>query len=680
MVEAWIADDPDAGDRAESQALLDRAFADAGTGDGPGGDAGSGLDAGTGAGTAIDTGSGPDADAVAELRDRFAGRLKFGTAGLRGAVAAGPNRMNRAVVRAATAAVAGWLLGSCPDSARDALGSGVARGLDVGVVVGCDARHRSAEFADEVAGVLAGAGITVHVLPRPCPTPLVAFAVRHLGAAAGVMITASHNRAADNGYKLYLSDGAQVIPPVDAEIEKRIAGLGPLSQIPVAGADSPLITRHDDGVVEAYLDAVVATAAGPVATGPTIGGSAAVGPKAAGPVPGRTELKVVYTPMHGVAGDLMLRAIRQAGFARPHVVAAQAEPDPDFPTVAFPNPEEPGALDLALADARRLGADLVIASDPDGDRLAVAVPDLAPSACAGRGAGADGWRVLTGDQVGALLGASLLERTAVRAAPEARLVASTIVSSTLLAKIAAAAGVRYAETLTGFKWIARAADGVPGTRFVFGYEEALGYEVGDVVRDKDGIGAALAMLWLASAARAAGRSVLEVYDELETAHGVHLTSQLTLRTADQAHIMSRLRSDPPAALGGQPLSALIDLAAGERAKGAARPPGERAPGEGPSGEHWAPGEGPSGEHWAPGEGPSGEHWAPGEGAPRADVLIFRLPGARVVLRPSGTEPKIKCYIEIVEPLAGRSLPAAREAAAGRLAPLRSALEAVLAQG
>ena len=277
--------------------------------------------------------------------------------------------MNRAVVRAATAAVAGWLAGEGAAS--------------LSVVVGCDARHRSAEFAEEAAGVLAGAGIAVHMLPRPCPTPLLAFAVRHLGTAAGVMITASHNPAADNGYKLYLSDGAQVIPPADAEIEKRIAGLGPLARVPVAAAGSPLITRHGDEIAEAYLAAIVA-AAGPAVTG-------------------AAELNVVYTPMHGVAGRLMLRLLRLAGFAAPHVVAAQAEPDPDFPTVAFPNPEEPGALDLALADARRLGADLVVASDPDGDRLAVAVPDD------------DGWRVLTGDQVGALLGASLLDRTASQA-------------------------------------------------------------------------------------------------------------------------------------------------------------------------------------------------------------------------------------------------------------------------
>ena len=389
----------------------------------------------------------------------------------------------------------------------------------------------------------------------------------------------------------------------------------------MAGAGSPLITRHGDEVARAYLDAVVTAAAGSAPPGR---------PRR---VAERTELNVVYTPMHGVAGPLMLRALRQAGFAAPHVVAAQAEPDPDFPTVAFPNPEEPGALDLALADARRLGADLILASDPDGDRLAVAVPDPA---------GTGGWRALTGDQVGALIGASLLERTAGEAtarggpAPQDRLVASTVVSATLLAKIAAAAGVRYAETLTGFKWIARAADGVPGARFVFGYEEALGYAVGDVVRDKDGIGAALAMLRLAEMAKSQGRSVLGVYDDLERAHGVHLTSQLTLRTADQAHVMSQLRAAPPAALGDQPVTSLVDLADGAAAG------------------------------------------AP-HGVPRADVLIFLLgTGVRVVLRPSGTEPKIKCYIEITEPLAGRSLAAAREAAADRLAPLRSALEAMLA--
>jgi len=556
-VEGWIADDPDAGDQAELRGLLSEADE---------------------SGEAAET-------AAAELRDRFAGRLTFGTAGLRGVVAAGPNRMNRAVVRAATAAVAGWVHGY-----------GGATG--VGVVVGCDARHRSAEFAEEVARVLAGAGLAVHVLPLPCPTPLLAFAVRHLGTAAGIMVTASHNPAADNGYKLYLHDGAQVIPPADREIEARIGALGPLSSVPLADGSSPLITRHGDEVAAAYLDGITGA----------VGTAAEAAP-----------LRVVYTPMHGVAGALMLRAIARAGYPAPHVVAAQAEPDPDFPTVAFPNPEEPGALDLALADARSLGADLVLANDPDGDRLAVAVPDPAADG---------GWRALTGDQVGALLGAAQLRWTADLG--PARLAATTIVSSTLLSAIAAEAGVRFGETLTGFKWIARAADGVPAARFVFGYEEALGYAVGNVVRDKDGMSAALAMLRLASEATAAGQSVLSRYDALEQEHGVHLTSQVTLRTAHTAGVMRRLRADLPKEIGGQPVQSAADLAEG------------------------------------------------GDGLPPSDVLTFRLDGTRVVLRPSGTEPKIKCYIEIVEQLAGRSLAQARAVAAGRLGPLRAALEALLA--
>ena len=278
--------------------------------------------------------------------------------------------MNRAVVRAATAALAGWLTDRDPGAAS------------AGVVIGCDARHGSAEFADEAARVLAGAGIRVHLLPRPGPTPLLAFSVRQLSAAAGIMITASHNPAADNGYKLYLADGAQIIPPADAEIEAAIRALGPLREIPAGALDGPFVTRHGDEVTGAYLAAVTAGAAAPRDAG--------------------SPLRVVYTPMHGVAGPLMLEAIARAGFAAPHVVAAQADPDPDFPTVAFPNPEEPGALDLAVAEASRLGADLVLASDPDGDRLAVAVPD--PSA--------GGWRRLTGDQLGALLGDYLLDLTA----------------------------------------------------------------------------------------------------------------------------------------------------------------------------------------------------------------------------------------------------------------------------
>jgi phosphomannomutase len=555
QVDAWLADDPDERDRAELKALA-----------------------------ADDSPAARD-----ELADRFGGRLEFGTAGLRGAVAAGPNRMNRAVVRGTTAALARWLLGRRRDAAQ------------AGVVIGCDARHRSDEFADEAAAVLAGAGITVHMLPKRLPTPLLAFAIRRLSAAAGIMITASHNPPADNGYKLYLDDGAQIIPPADAEIEAAIEGLSALSQIPLAAQDSPLIVRHGDEIARAYLDAVCAQSPAP---------------------PGAAWLRFVYTPLHGVAAPIALRAFEQAGFAEPDLVAAQAEPDPDFPTVAFPNPEEPGALDLALAQARRSGAELVLANDPDGDRLAVAVPD--PDA-------PGGWRTLTGDQVGALLGAYLLARGRDEEQPGSRLVVSTIVSSTLLSRIATAAGAQYAQTLTGFKWIVRAGEHHPDTRFVFGYEEALGYVIGDVVRDKDGIGAALALLGLAAQARSGGESLQDAYDALEAKHGVHLTAQLTVTTDAPVDIMARLRAAPARELAGAAVLSVDDLTGGT--------------------------------------------WE----LPSADVLIYRLAGARVVIRPSGTEPKIKAYLEVVEPIIGGRLQEARLAAHRRLDPLRDAVREILAR-
>jgi phosphomannomutase len=555
-VTAWIADDPDQRDRQELTDLLHS--------------------------------GGPEAEA--ELEDRFAGRLEFGTAGLRGAVAAGPSRMNRAVVRATTAALAGWLLSRDERLAREH-----------GVVIGCDARHRSEDFAAEAAQVLAGAGIPVWRLPSRQPTPLLAFAIRRLGTAAGIMITASHNPPADNGYKLYLADGAQIVPPADVEIEAAIAAVGPLAAVPVADPASPLIRPLGDEVARDYLDAVCAISPAP---------------------PGAAWLRFVYTPLHGVAGSLALRAFEQAGFAEPDVVTAQAEPDPDFPTVAFPNPEEPGALDLALAQARRIDADLVIANDPDGDRLAVAAPDPAAPG---------GWRMLTGDQVGALLGCYLLDRfPAPAAGPDDRLLASTIVSSTMLSRIVAAAGARYAETLTGFKWIVRAGESRPGTRFILGYEEALGYAVTSVVRDKDGIGAALAILGLAARARSGGESLAEVYDALEAAHGVHLTAQVTVPTTAPAAVTARLRAAAPTFLGGQAVTSVGDLTGGRN------------------------------------------------GLPSADVLIYKLAGARVVIRPSGTEPKIKAYLEIVEPLAGGHLSEARRRAAARLNPLRDAVRDLLA--
>ena len=560
QVTAWMTDDPDEGDRAELAALLR---------------------------TACEPDDREETKrAEAELTDRFADRLEFGTAGLRGAVGAGPNRMNRAVVRETTAALASWLLYVDPSAAQ------------TGVVIGCDARHRSDEFAYEAATVLAAAGIGVHLLPQRQPTPLLAFAVTHLGAAAGIMITASHNPPADNGYKLYLSDGAQIVPPADLEIEAAIRSLGPLSRVPVTATSDPLIVQHGDEIAADYLDAVCALSPAPR---------------------GAAWLRYTYTPLHGVAGDLALRAFEQAGFPPPDVVEAQAQPDPDFRTVAFPNPEEPGTLDLALAQARRSGAELVLANDPDGDRLAVAVPDDAAPG---------GWRMLTGDQVGALLGAYLLGRDS--GDPSRKpLVATTIVSATMLASIASAAGAGYAETLTGFKWIARAGDLRPENRFIFGYEEALGYTIGATVRDKDGIGAALAVLSLAARARSGGESLLEAYDALEIAHGVHLTEQLTVPATEPVHVMSRLRVAAPTDLGGEPIISMSDLTGG-----------------------------------------IGD-------LPSADVLRYRLRGARVVIRPSGTEPKIKAYLEIVEPVIAGRLTEARRAAKARMEPLRTAVRSQL---
>ena len=547
---AWLAADPDERDRAELAALL------------------------------ADT----SPESEADLADRFAGRLRFGTAGLRGAVGAGPNRMNLATVTTTTAALAAWLTARDPDAAAK------------GVVIGHDARHRSDEFSLQAARVLAGAGIRVQLLPGRLPTPLLAYSVRKLKAAAGVMITASHNPRGDNGYKLYLDDGAQIIPPADTDIEAAIDEVGPLAGVPLAAAGSELISRAGDDVVQSYLDAICAITPAP---------------------PSAAWLRFVYTPLHGVAGGLALRAFAQAGYPEPDVVEAQFEPDPDFPTVHYPNPEEPGTLDLALALARRSAADLVIANDPDGDRLAVAVPD--PDA-------AGGWRVLTGDQVGALLGAFLLDRLAAEPDTDitAQLVVSTIVSGTLLSKIAAAAGAQYAQTLTGFKWISRAADLREGAHFVFGYEEALGYEVTQTVRDKDGMSAALAILSQAATTRSAGDSLLDAYNALEITHGVHLTAQLSLPCTTTTEVMARLRAAAPRELAGQPVTSVTDYTGGS--------------------------------------------WD----LPSADVLSFQLTGARVVIRPSGTEPKIKAYLEVVQPVSYGMLSDARQTAAERMDRLREA--------
>ena len=554
---AWRDDDPDPRSRAELEALVTRA------------ENGSGVD-----------GAASAEAARAELADRFAGTLQFGTAGLRGALGAGPNRMNRAVVIRAAAGLAAWLRAHVPGTPH--------------VVVGYDARHDSDVFARDTAAVLTAAGATVAVLPRPLPTPVLAFALRHLGADAGVMVTASHNPPQDNGYKVYLGgraddgpgQGVQIVPPTDAEIAAEIAAVGPTLEVPL---ESDGWTTLDDGVLEDYLDA----AASMVLPG------------------GARDLDVVLTPLHGVGGSTVVAALQRAGFAAPYVVPQQAEPDPAFPTVAFPNPEEPGAIDLALAAARERGADLVIANDPDADRCAVAVPTP------------DGWRMLRGDEVGALLGSHLLSRAPV---PDGAVVACSIVSSQLLGRIAAAHGVRNEQTLTGFKWIAR----VPG--LVFGYEEALGYCVApSTVRDKDGITAALVVAELAAALKAQGRTLLDALDDLARSHGVHATDQLSLRVADLTLIdraMASLRSAPPASLGGHDVVEALDLAEGS------------------------------------------------PDLPPTDGLLYRTAGgARVVVRPSGTEPKLKCYLEVV---VEGELPAARAEAARRLAAVKSDLAARLA--
>ncbi|MER7932719.1 MULTISPECIES: phospho-sugar mutase [unclassified Streptomyces] len=510
-----------------------------------------------------------DAGDVAELSARFAGTLQFGTAGLRGELGAGPMRMNRAVVIRAAAGLAAHLKRH-----------GHAGGT---VVVGYDARHKSADFARDTAAVMTGAGLRAVVLPRPLPTPVLAFAVRHLGAVAGVEVTASHNPPRDNGYKVYLGDGSQIVPPADAEIAAEIDAIAALHDVPRPDAGWETL---DDAVLEAYLartDAVLA------------------------PGSPRTA-RTVYTAMHGVGKDTLLAAFARAGFPAPVLVAEQAEPDPDFPTVAFPNPEEPGAMDLSFAQARATDPDLVIANDPDADRCAAAVKD------------GGAWRMLRGDEVGALLAAHLVRRGATG------VFAESIVSSSLLGRIAEKAGLPYEETLTGFKWIAR----VDGLRY--GYEEALGYCVDpEGVRDKDGITAALLITELASVLKEEGRTLLDLLDDLAVEHGLHATDQLSVRVEDLSVIadaMRRLRERPPAALAGLPVTRAEDLALGT------------------------------------------------DRLPPTDGLRYTLTGARVVVRPSGTEPKLKCYLEVVVPVAAHAgLPAARAEAAETLAAIKRDLSA-----
>ncbi len=522
QVEDWIADDPDPATRAELEALVARL-----------------------------------PETADDLADRFAGRLTFGTAGLRGPVRAGPNGMNRAVVRAAAAGLVAYL--------ADRPGP---------VVIGYDARRGSAEFAQETASVVTGAGRAALVLPRILPTPVLAYSIRVLGAAAGVMVTASHNPPADNGYKVYLGDGAQIVPPADREIEAAIQAVGPLGKVPMGPPGEVL----DDTLVESYLDAVASRVTA-------------------------SPLTIAYTPLHGVGGETLVNAFARAGFPALNVVAEQFEPDPNFTTVSFPNPEEPGAVDLLLALASEQSADIAIANDPDADRCAVAVPD------------GDTWRMLRGDEVGALLADQLMRRVA------AGTYATTIVSSSLLRAMCAGRGLPYAETLTGFKWIMRASDDL-----AFGYEEALGYSVApDLVRDKDGISAALLVAELAGQLKAEGRTLTDRLDDLAREFGLHATDQLSARVDDLsliAEAMAGLRAALPVQLLGRPVESAEDL------------------------------------------------------LPDADVVILRAPGLRVVVRPSGTEPKLKAYLEVVVPVDG-DVADARTTAAAQLAALRDEVAAAL---
>ncbi|WP_405517258.1 phospho-sugar mutase [Streptomyces canus] len=510
-----------------------------------------------------------DADDVTELTARFSGTLQFGTAGLRGELGAGPMRMNRTVVIRAAAGLAAYLKKH-----------GSTDGL---VVIGYDARHKSEDFAQDTAAVMTGAGLKAAVLPRPLPTPVLAFAIRHLGAVAGVEVTASHNPPRDNGYKVYLGDGSQIVPPADADIAAEIAAIASLNDVPRPATGWQTL---DDAVLNAYLartDAVLAENS----------------PRTA---------RTVYTAMHGVGKDTLLAAFDRAGFPAPELVAEQADPDPDFPTVAFPNPEEPGAMDLAFAKARETNPDLIIANDPDADRCAVAVRRD------------DTWRMLRGDEVGVLLAAHLVTRGAHGTFAE------SIVSSSLLGRIAEKAGLPYEETLTGFKWIAR----VEGLRY--GYEEALGYCVDpEGVRDKDGITAALLITELASELKEQNRTLLDLLDDLAVDHGLHATDQLAVRVEDLsviARAMKQLREHPPTELAGLAITRAEDLTQGT------------------------------------------------DRLPPTDGLRYTLEGARVVVRPSGTEPKLKCYLEVVVPVATHAdLPAAHARAADLLAAIKRDLSA-----
>ena len=621
-----------------------------------------------------------DAAPARELRRRFEGRLQFGTAGLRAPLGAGSARMNRVVVRCATAAV----MATLPPGAR--------------VIVAHDARRNSDVFAADAAALVAAAGGEALLLGE-APTPVAAHAVVDRAAHAGIVITASHNPPGDNGYKLYGADGVQIVPPVDAEVEAHMAAapLPPRQLPPPSGAG---VVRHvGSEATERYLAAITRrlqqpppgemsnapqSAEAPPGNSDSHSGGEPVpdsirgrNPPPSGPTdvdePSPTAaapLRVVYTPLHGVGAPVLAALFERLGLPAPMVVASQAVPDGNFPTVAFPNPEEPGALDAAYALATEQCADLVIANDPDADRLAVAEP-VATSA---DGSNHPAWRRLTGDELGVLLADCLLRRRAAAGEDEPVLVAASVVSSQMLRAMAADAGVAYAETLTGFKWIARAGQG-RAERLLFGYEEALGYAACDEVRDKDGISAAALAVQLAAALRAGGSSLAERLDALARHHGVYATGQLTVRfpageaAAGPAAATERLRAHLPAAIAGQPVTSVTDYLA--------------APARGPAAESGVAGE------WIPAPDRVRDRLSAGmtmggtlratQPLPATDMLVFGLGGDdRVIVRPSGTEPKLKIYIETTEEVRGGDLGAARRRAHDRLDRISEAMRPLVA--
>ena len=557
-VQQWLEHDPDERTRAELSALLEKA-------------------------------RGGDDAAAADLESRFEGPLMFGTAGLRAAVGAGESRMNRAVVIRASAGLASFLV--------DRVGS------EPLVVVGCDARHGSEDFAADAAAVFAAAGCRAVRLPAQLPTPLVAYAVRELGADAGVMVTASHNPPADNGYKVYLGAravdgddemGVQIVPPDDARIAERIAAAPFADEVP---RDPESVTTAEDAVLDGYVRRAASLRAG-----------AGQG----------QDIRIALTPMHGVGLGTALRVLDEAGFPNVSVVAEQAEPDPDFPTVAFPNPEEPGAMDLLMALAAQEDADVAIAMDPDADRCAVAIPTGA-----GTGDPLRDWRRLSGDEIGALLG----EDAASDPDRAGDTLACSIVSGRLLGRIAENHGLSFRQTLTGFKWIAR----TPGLRF--GYEEAIGYCTDPTaVRDKDGVSTAVRVASLVARLKERGTTVQDELDRLAHMHGLFATAPLTFRVADLSLItrgMQRLRENPPTELAGSPIAEFVDLAKGSP---------ELLPTEG--------------------------------------ILMRTEADDRVIVRPSGTEPKLKCYLEVVLPVLDDAV-VPREDAAQRLQQISTQLREVV---